>query len=64
MSIGFWLEWAHRFRWQLALISALTLLSSIATLAVPWLAAQLLSSVTQSRNPPELDLEPSGAVIH
>ena len=48
MSIGFWLEWAHRFRWQLALISALTLLSSISTLAVPWLAAQLLSSVTQT----------------
>ncbi|MEO0907565.1 MAG: ABC transporter ATP-binding protein [Pseudomonadota bacterium] len=52
MSIGFWLEWAHRFRWQLALISALTLLSSISTLAVPWLAAQLLSSVTQTGDTP------------
>ena len=45
MSTGFWLRWAKAFRWQLALISALTLLSSLATLAVPWLAAQVLGSV-------------------
>ena len=45
MSVGFWLKWARAFRWQLALISALTLLSSLATLAVPWLAAQLLGGV-------------------
>ena len=45
MSVGFWLEWARRFRWQLAGISLLTLLSSAATLAVPWLAAQALGIV-------------------
>lgn len=46
MSFGFWFEWARRFRWQLALIATLTLLSSIAMLAVPWLAAQVLGNVT------------------
>ena len=45
MSVGFWLEWVRRFRWQLAGISLLTLLSSAATLAVPWLAAQVLGIV-------------------
>lgn len=45
MTIDFWLRWAKAFRWQLAMISALTLLSSLATLAVPWLAAQLLGGV-------------------
>lgn len=45
MSFGFWLKWAKAFRLQLALISGLTLLSSLATLAVPWLAAQLLGGV-------------------
>ena len=45
MSIGFWLRWANAFRGQLALISALTLLSSLATLAVPWLAAQVLGDM-------------------
>ena len=45
MSIGFWLEWAQRFRWQLAGISVLTLLSSLAALAVPWLAAQALGGL-------------------
>lgn len=45
MSMAFWLEWARRFRWQLGTISALTLLSSLATLAVPWLAAQALGSL-------------------
>lgn len=48
MTIGFWLDWARRFRWQLAAISILTLLSSLATLAVPWLAAQALSDVVSS----------------
>ena len=47
MSFGFWLEWARRFRAQLFLIAALTMLSSIATLAVPWLAAQVLSAVIE-----------------
>ncbi len=45
MTAGFWLEWARRFRWQLGLISALTVLSSAATLVVPWLAAQILGGV-------------------
>ncbi|WP_299194673.1 ABC transporter ATP-binding protein [uncultured Erythrobacter sp.] len=45
MSARFWISWAKRFRWQLALISALTMLSSLATLAVPWLAAQVLGDV-------------------
>lgn len=45
MSTKFWMEWAQRFRWQLAGISALTLLSSLATLAVPWLAAEALGGV-------------------
>jgi ATP-binding cassette subfamily B protein/subfamily B ATP-binding cassette protein MsbA len=48
MSRRFWIEWARRFRWELALISGLTLLSSLATLAVPWLAAQLLGGVFES----------------
>ncbi len=45
MSFEFWIEWARRFRGQLALIGALTLLSSLATLAVPWLAAQALGGM-------------------
>ncbi|MEM7780742.1 MAG: ABC transporter ATP-binding protein [Pseudomonadota bacterium] len=45
MSIAFWLEWARRFRGQLALISGLTVLSSLATLTVPWLAAQLIGGI-------------------
>ncbi|WP_252258995.1 ABC transporter ATP-binding protein [Erythrobacter aurantius] len=48
MSVAFWLEWARRFHWQLALISGLTLLSSVAALAVPWLGAQLLGGVVGS----------------
>ncbi|MEP1422956.1 MAG: ABC transporter ATP-binding protein [Erythrobacter sp.] len=43
--MAFWLEWARRFKWQLAAISTLTLLSSIATLSVPWLAADALGTV-------------------
>ncbi|MEP3421293.1 MAG: ABC transporter ATP-binding protein [Erythrobacter sp.] len=45
MSVGFWLEWARRFRWQLAWISGLTILSSAATLVVPWIAAQILGGL-------------------
>ena len=45
MTFGFWLEWARRFRLQLAVISALTVLSSAATLVVPWLAAQILGGM-------------------
>lgn len=55
MSAGFWIEWAKRFRWQLAGISLLTLLSSVATLAVPWLAAEALGGVvTATQDAPEL----------
>jgi len=45
MTFGFWLEWARRFRFQLAVISALTVLSSGATLVVPWLASQILGGM-------------------
>lgn len=52
MTIGFWLSWARKFRWQLCLISLLTLLSSLATLAVPWLAAQILGGVIAPQSNP------------
>lgn len=55
MSMGFWLEWARRFRWQLAMISGLTLLGSVATLAVPWLVAQALGGLV-SPEPVAADL--------
>ncbi|BDI59511.1 ABC transporter ATP-binding protein [Qipengyuania nanhaisediminis] len=45
MSLKFWIEWALKFKRHLLLIAALTLLSSAATLALPWLAAQLLGGV-------------------
>lgn len=45
MSFEFWTQWAKRFRWELALIGGLTVLSSLTTLAIPWLAAQVLSGV-------------------
>lgn len=57
MSAAFWLKWAKAFRWQLALISGLTLLSSIATLAVPWLAAQLIGGVVQGDTGEALPVE-------
>ncbi|WP_390583478.1 ABC transporter ATP-binding protein [Erythrobacter sp. MTPC3] len=38
---------AHQFRSDLALISGLTLLSSAATLSLPWLAGQLLGDVLE-----------------
>lgn len=59
MSIGFWLKWAKAFRWQLALISALTLLSSLATLALPWLAAQLLGGVVSAEEGATLAIDMS-----
>ncbi len=57
MSVGFWLEWARRFRWQLGLISALTILSSAATLVVPWLAAQILGGVAAPQSAGAAPLE-------
>jgi len=46
MSFGFWAQWAKRFRWQLMLIGMLTLLSSAATLAVPWLGGVVSGEAT------------------
>ncbi len=62
MSFRFWSEWARRFRWQLTLIGALTLLSSLATLAVPWLAAQVLGGVVTSGSEASSDFELSQAI--
>jgi ATP-binding cassette subfamily B protein/subfamily B ATP-binding cassette protein MsbA len=45
--LGFLLARAQPFAGPIALISALTLASSAATLAVPWLAAQLLGDILQ-----------------
>ncbi|MEE4200907.1 ABC transporter ATP-binding protein [Erythrobacter sp.] len=45
MSSSFWLGWARRFAPQLALISLLAILASAATLAVPWLGAQLIAGL-------------------
>ncbi len=45
MGIGFLLRRAAPYRNQIALISALTLISSLALLAIPWLAGQLLGGV-------------------
>lgn len=39
------LRWAHRYRGSLALIGGISLLSSLATLAMPWLAAQLAAGI-------------------
>ncbi|AWW72916.1 ABC transporter [Erythrobacter sp. KY5] len=56
MSFGFWLQWARRFRGQLTLISVLTLLSSGATLAVPWLAARVLGGVISAEQVSDIDV--------
>lgn len=58
MTIGFWLEWARRFRWPLAMIGGLTILSSAATLVVPWLAAQILGGMfaNNANGPAAIDL--------
>ena len=50
MSLGFWLEWAKRFRAPLLLICGLTMVSSIVTLGIPWLAAQLLGELIVGGN--------------
>ncbi|WP_086738226.1 ABC transporter ATP-binding protein [Erythrobacter colymbi] len=45
MGLTFLLHWARPYRGALALISALSLLGSIATLALPWLAAQIAAGI-------------------
>ncbi len=45
MGMGFLMRWAKEFKGWLALISALSLLSSLAALALPWLAGQFLGGV-------------------
>ncbi len=62
MSQGFWLAWARRFKGELALIAALTLLASLATLAVPWLAAQVLAGLVDDNTQP-IGLEQTVALL-
>lgn len=45
MASAFLLGWANRFRKELATIGTLSLLGSLATLAVPWLVARLAGGV-------------------
>ncbi len=45
MGMRFLLRWAKEFKGWLALISVLSLLSSLAALALPWLAGQFLGGV-------------------
>ena len=47
MKFAFLWQRARQFRGELMLISGLSLLSSLATLAVPWLAGQLLGGVVE-----------------
>lgn len=44
--------WARSFRSELLFICALTILSSLTTLALPWLAGQLLGGIVQPRDQP------------
>lgn len=45
MRFEFLLRWVRLYRARLLLISALSILSSAATLAIPWLAAQFLGDL-------------------
>ncbi|MDZ4137991.1 MAG: ABC transporter ATP-binding protein, partial [Erythrobacter sp.] len=45
MRLAFLRHWTSRFRGELALIGGLSLASSMVTLALPWLAAQLAASM-------------------
>ncbi len=45
MRLAFLQHWTRRFRGELALIGGLSLASSVVTLAVPWLVAQLAASI-------------------
>lgn len=45
MGFDFMLRWAREFRGWLALISALSLLSSLAALALPWLGGRFLGGI-------------------
>ena len=50
MGARFLLHWARRFRSDLVLIGGLSLIGSIATLALPWLIARLAGGVTGEMN--------------
>lgn len=56
MHLPFLLQRAARYRVRLALISGLTLLGSLATLALPWLAGQLIGGVLESDSRPTASL--------
>ncbi|QFT75982.1 ABC transporter ATP-binding protein [Erythrobacter sp. THAF29] len=47
MDFGFVWRHARQFRGELLLISGLTIASSLATLAVPWIAGQLLGDIVE-----------------
>lgn len=49
MNFSFLWQRARQFRGELLLISGLTLLGSLATLAVPWLAGQVLGGVVEGQ---------------
>jgi ATP-binding cassette subfamily B protein/subfamily B ATP-binding cassette protein MsbA len=53
MSLALLLRWARRYRRNLAMIAGLSVLGSLATLALPWLAAQLAAGIAGS---PGIDL--------
>ena len=63
MSLKFWSAWARRFKGPLALISVLTLFASVATLAVPWLAGQLLSGLLPGSDPAAVSLPETLALL-
>lgn len=45
MSLSALLSYAWPYRWKLAIVTVLSLLGALASLAIPWLAAQLLGGV-------------------
>jgi len=49
-------KWARQYRGRLALISVLSLVGSVAVLAVPWLAGQLVGEVVGGLGPAALSL--------
>ncbi|MEE4538006.1 MAG: ABC transporter ATP-binding protein [Erythrobacter sp.] len=51
MSAAFWLGWARRFRGELSAIVALSIFASLAALAVPWFAGQVLGGVVSAAAP-------------
>lgn len=51
MDFGFLWKRVRQFRRELLLLSSLTLLSSLATLSLPWLAGHMLGEVAQGMRP-------------